>query len=149
MQPPWANIKRSSSGDYLVGVIGFLQLIDTRVQMLGRTDPLDTQLLSRSRLVCADNSGRHGIAEVVSAPASPWQNPYAERLIGSVRRECLNHVIVISERHLRRILSAYLSTTMGPPIVFVTSPWGHRGVPQRFSRRRRIQVVSRTLFWRA
>jgi transposase InsO family protein len=49
-----------------------------------------------------------GIAEVVSAPASPWQNPYAERLIGSVRRECLNHVIVIGERHLRRILSAYL-----------------------------------------
>jgi putative transposase len=49
-----------------------------------------------------------GIAEVVSAPASPWQNPYAERLIGSVRRECLNHVIVIGERHLRRILAAYL-----------------------------------------
>jgi len=49
-----------------------------------------------------------GIAEVVSAPASPWQNPYAERLIGSVRRECLNHVIVLGERHLRRILSAYL-----------------------------------------
>jgi putative transposase len=49
-----------------------------------------------------------GIAEVVSAPASPWQNPYAERLIGSVRRECLNHVIVLGERHLRRLLSAYL-----------------------------------------
>jgi putative transposase len=48
------------------------------------------------------------IAEVVSAPASPWQNPYAERLIGSVQRECLNHVIVIGERHLRRVLSAYL-----------------------------------------
>jgi transposase InsO family protein len=49
-----------------------------------------------------------GIAEVVSAPASPWQNPYAERLIGSVRRESLNHVIVLGERHLRRLLSAYL-----------------------------------------
>ena len=49
-----------------------------------------------------------GIAEVVSAPASPWQNPYAERLIGSVRRECLNHVIVLGERHLRRLLSTYL-----------------------------------------
>jgi transposase InsO family protein len=49
-----------------------------------------------------------GIADVVSAPASPWQNPYAERLIGSVRRECLNHVIVLGERHLRRLLSAYL-----------------------------------------
>jgi putative transposase len=49
-----------------------------------------------------------GMTEVLSAPASPWQNPYAERLIGSLRRECLNHVIVIGERHLRLILSAYL-----------------------------------------
>jgi transposase InsO family protein len=48
-----------------------------------------------------------GIAEVVSAPASPWQNPYVERLIGSIRRECLDHVIVINEAHLRRVLTAY------------------------------------------
>jgi transposase InsO family protein len=48
-----------------------------------------------------------GIAEVVSAPASPWQNPYVERLIGSIRRECLDHVIVINEAHLRRILKSY------------------------------------------
>ena len=40
-----------------------------------------------------------GIAEVVSAPASPWQNPYVERLIGSIRRECLDHVIIINEAH--------------------------------------------------
>src|SRR5205809_5225404 len=38
---------------------------------------------------------------------SPWQNPFAERLIGSVRRECLDHVLVLSERHLRRILTRY------------------------------------------
>ena len=37
-----------------------------------------------------------GIAEVVSAPASPWQNPYVERVIGSIRRECLDHVIVLN-----------------------------------------------------
>ncbi len=49
-----------------------------------------------------------GIEEVVTAPRSPWQNPYVERLHGSVRRECLNHVIVLNERHLRRILSSYL-----------------------------------------
>jgi putative transposase len=49
-----------------------------------------------------------GITEVVCAPLSPWQNPYAERLIGSIRRECLNHVIVLNERHLRRLLSRYL-----------------------------------------
>ena len=48
-----------------------------------------------------------GIAEVVSAPASPWQNPFVERLIGSIRRECLDHVIVPNERHLRRTLARY------------------------------------------
>jgi transposase InsO family protein len=48
-----------------------------------------------------------GIAEVVSAPASPWQNPYVERVIGSIRRECLDHMIVLNARHLRRILTMY------------------------------------------
>ena len=47
-----------------------------------------------------------GITEVITAPRSPWQNPYVERLIGSIRRECLDHVIILSERHLRRILSS-------------------------------------------
>ena len=48
-----------------------------------------------------------GIGEVLSAPSSPWQNPYAERLIGSITRECLDHVIVLGEQHLRRILTRY------------------------------------------
>ena len=48
-----------------------------------------------------------GIKEVLTAPHSPWQNPFAERLIGSVRRECLDHVIVLNRRHLRRILNSY------------------------------------------
>jgi putative transposase len=48
-----------------------------------------------------------GIMEVITAPRSPWQNPYAERLIGSIRGECLDHVIILSERHLRRVLSSY------------------------------------------
>ncbi len=48
-----------------------------------------------------------GIEEVVTAARSPWQNPYAERLIGSLRRECLDHVIVLDEVHLRRILAKY------------------------------------------
>ena len=51
-----------------------------------------------------------GVTEVVSAPASPWQNPYVERVIGSIRRECLDHVIVLNEAHLRRILTSYLGT---------------------------------------
>jgi transposase InsO family protein len=48
-----------------------------------------------------------GIQEVVTAAHSPWQNPYAERLIGSIRRECLDHLIVLNEEQLRRILREY------------------------------------------
>jgi putative transposase len=48
-----------------------------------------------------------GVEEVVIAPRAPWQTPYAERIIGSVRRECLDHVIIFNERHLRRVLSCY------------------------------------------
>src|SRR5437879_626449 len=50
-----------------------------------------------------------GIGEVLTAPHSPWQNPFAERLIGSIRRECLNHVLVLGERHLRRTLARYFA----------------------------------------
>jgi putative transposase len=48
-----------------------------------------------------------GIEEVPIAPQSPWQNPYCERAVGSIRRDCLDHVIVLGERHLHRILSEY------------------------------------------
>jgi transposase InsO family protein len=48
-----------------------------------------------------------GIHEVLTAPQSPWQNSYVERLIGSIRRECLDHVIVFHEAGLRRILKDY------------------------------------------
>ncbi len=50
-----------------------------------------------------------GISEVVTAPRSPWQNAYLERVIGSIRRECLDQIVVINERHLRRVLSQYVS----------------------------------------
>jgi putative transposase len=50
-----------------------------------------------------------GIGEVLTAPHSPWQNAFAERLIGSIRRECLDHVVVLGERHLRRLLTAYFA----------------------------------------
>jgi len=49
------------------------------------------------------------ICEVLTAVRSPWQNPFVERLIGSIRRECLDHVVVLSESHLRRILVRYLA----------------------------------------
>jgi putative transposase len=48
-----------------------------------------------------------GIQQVLSAPRSPWQRAYIERLIGSIRRECLDHLIVFNERTLKRHLSAY------------------------------------------
>ncbi len=48
-----------------------------------------------------------GIHEILTSPKSPWQNGYAERLIGSIRRDCLDHVIVLSEHHLRLILKNY------------------------------------------
>ena len=50
-----------------------------------------------------------GIDEVRTAPRSPWQSPYVERLIGSIRRECLDHLMVFGERHVRRVLSEYLT----------------------------------------
>ena len=49
-----------------------------------------------------------GVKEALIAPRSPWQNPYAERVIGSIRRECLDHVIILGEDHLYRILTDYL-----------------------------------------
>lgn len=49
-----------------------------------------------------------GIEEVKIAPRSPWQSPYVERLIGSIRCECLDDVIVLNERHLRRVLQSYV-----------------------------------------
>ena len=48
-----------------------------------------------------------GIREVLTARHSPWQNAYVERLIGSIRRECLDQVIVVNEKGLRRILKCY------------------------------------------
>jgi transposase InsO family protein len=50
-----------------------------------------------------------GIRDRPTAARSPWQNGHAERLIGSIRRECLDHVIVFGEAHLRRVLKAYAS----------------------------------------
>ena len=50
-----------------------------------------------------------GIRDRPTAPASPWQNGFAERLIGSIRRECIDHIVVLGEAHLRRVLRSYAS----------------------------------------
>jgi putative transposase len=54
-----------------------------------------------------------GMEEVLTAPRSPWQNPFVERLVGSIRRECLDHVIVWNERSLRRTLQNYFALLSG------------------------------------
>jgi hypothetical protein len=58
--------------------------------------------------VARDRLAAMGIMEVLTAPRAPWQSPYVERVIGSIRRACLDHVIVLNEIHLRRILVSYL-----------------------------------------
>ena len=49
------------------------------------------------------------IEEILTAPHLPWQNACAERGIGSIRGECLNHVVILNEKHLRRILARYVN----------------------------------------
>lgn len=51
---------------------------------------------------------RMGIREIITARKSPWQNPYAERVIGSIRRECLDHLIILGDQHLNRVLKDYM-----------------------------------------
>jgi transposase InsO family protein len=69
-----------------------------------------------------------GIRDKSIAPGSPWQNGFAERLIGSIRRECVDHLVVLGEAHLRRILTKYAtyynelrpSSPLLPNLVFST-----------------------------
>ena len=67
-----------------------------------------------------------GIKEVLCAPRSPWQNAYAERLIGSIRRECLDHVIVFHEPGLRRVLRSYFEYYTHSRTHLVTRKKTHR-----------------------
>jgi len=76
--------------------------------------------LTNSRVTCRDRDAIFGfdfreqvrdmgIQEVLSTPRSPWQRAYVERVIGSIRRECLDHVIVLNAMSLRRILASYFA----------------------------------------
>jgi transposase InsO family protein len=62
-----------------------------------------------SSVACQQRIKNKGIKEVKIAARSPWQNPYCERLIGSIRRDVLDHVIVLNDRHLQRVLSASIA----------------------------------------
>src|SRR5262245_52843323 len=74
------------------------------------------------------------IHQLVIAPRAPWQNPFAERVIGSIRRECLDLVIVLNERHLRRVLRRYLA------YYNLTRP--HQSLANDSPRRRQVQPPS-------
>ena len=70
----------------------------------GLSDPRSGPRLRSSRLPA---DARNGIRDKPIAPRSPWQNGFAERLIGPIRRECLDHLIIGGEVHLRRVLETY------------------------------------------
>src|SRR3954465_12851454 len=74
-------------------------------QHTSSADPRRTASSLCADLICDSDS----IRDRPTAPRSPWQNSYAERLIGSIRRECLDHVVVFGERHLRHILLSYMN----------------------------------------
>lgn len=99
------NFNRVSSGRFWPRDV----LLDTRGAFPWDTAP---------RFLIRDRDGVYGedfrlqlqqmdIHEVLTAARSPWQNAYAERLIRSIRRECLDHVIVLDESSLRRVLRSY------------------------------------------
>jgi putative transposase len=65
-----------------------------------------------------------GVREILTAPRAPWQNPFVERVIGSIRRECLDHFLILNETHLYRLLRADLAyyNTVRPHQVLANSP---------------------------
>src|SRR5437870_8479603 len=76
-----------------------------------------------------------GIRDKPIAPGSPWQNGFAERLIGSIRRECVDHLVVLGEAHLRRILTKYAT--------YYNELRTHRSLNKDAPIRRAIQHVGR------
>jgi transposase InsO family protein len=82
-----------------------------------------------------------GIRDRPITPRSPWQNGYVERVIGSIRRECLDHVIVWSEAHLRRVLRAYAAYHNSTR----THPGLHKDAPNHRRIERHVTIVSRDI----
>jgi hypothetical protein len=100
---------------------------------------------SAPRFLLRDRDGVYGadfrrrvqsmsIEEVIIAARSPWQTPYVERMIGSIRRKCLDNMVVLSERHLRAILKVYFPTIITGA---ATNPWKWTTLSPVLSSRRR------------
>ena len=85
------------------------------IRLMSRENPtwgaprIQSELRLLGHDVADSTVAKYMIDEVTIDPQSPWQNPYVERIIGSIRRECLDHVIVLNEDHLRRILADYFA----------------------------------------
>ncbi len=97
----WINVTTNPTAEWIARQITEAFLWDDAPQYLIR---------DRDRIYGAVVTRRlraMGIRDKPTAPASPWQNGFAERLIGSIRRECLDHIVVFGEAHLRRILRSY------------------------------------------
>jgi hypothetical protein len=116
----WKTFLRNHAPDiaamdlFVVPTIGFRLLYGFVIVRIDRRDPWDGargyMIRDRDRIYGAVVTRRlraMGIRDKPIAPASPWQNGFAERLIGSIRRECLDHVIVLGEAHLCRVLKSY------------------------------------------
>jgi hypothetical protein len=73
--------------------------------------------------------------EVLTAPRSPWQNPYAERLIGSIRLDCLDHFVILNARHLKRTLSSYFAYYHGSRT--------HLGLDKQCPQARQVSSIGR------
>jgi hypothetical protein len=80
-----------------------LSLFRTRANLL-----LENALLRQQLIIYQRSIKRLGLKDTPTAPRSPWQNPIAERVMGTLRRECLDHIIILNEKHLRSVLSEYI-----------------------------------------
>jgi transposase InsO family protein len=97
----WANVTANPTAEWIARQVTEAFPWDSAPQYLirDRDQIYGTFVTRRLRAM--------GIRDKPIAPASPWQNGFAERLIGSIRRECVDHIVVLGEAHLRRVLRAY------------------------------------------
>jgi transposase InsO family protein len=97
----WINVTANPTADWIARQVTEAFPWDQAPQYLIRDRDASYGYVVTRRLAAM------GIRDRPTAPRSPWQNGHIERLIGSIRRECLDHVVVLGEAHLRRVLSAY------------------------------------------
>lgn len=90
--------------------VGYARVSSVRQSLAVQLDKLQPCHKISQETISGAAGKRPRLEEVVIAPRSPWQNPYVERLIGGIRRECLDHVIVLHERHLIRLLTEYFQS---------------------------------------